>query len=592
MRKSIFVIITFFSICWIGISQVIQLPDSFTIQVNDTPITYYKGYKIDTVTIIKVDTVLKPYPVIEYVDTCIIDIPEPPDTTIIEYLSVTASANDGNEPSNVIDGDLSTRWSAQGDGQWIQLNFNERELYGLDIAWFNGATRTSYFDVLTNDEIIIENKSASGEGFKTVKFDGSIITDNIRIVGHTNSFNDWNSILEIRLIEQQIPDDTVIVKPPDTIPGDTVITLPPSGDRLYKIPTFPTAEEYGISKSYYIDGSKSSNGDGSIENPFNQFVDKGNNVAYYIKRGTQIESPSSMGNYVLIDAYGEGDMPKINGSMNFRNYGNHHVILKNLYLFKSGGGFNVRVYENPQGGFYFYRCKIMGDPNSPASFNIYGMKSPAGLLECELGWAVQDNILASDWTDSFIVSCYFHHANRGNSNNGRDPNTTGDAVQFLRHNIKRLYIANNYFDRSDSWWKYCVIFTTAQDGNPSDITFEYNTLISPARGKGGAMLFTAMGDKAKVRGNLFHNWDGNTDVSFLQTYNTIDQPYPYGIYDNVFIGNTDSSHPDFWGATEDERHKIIQQSIGNRIFTNMEEYRQYIESNNIQVKWGSDLNIK
>src|SRR5262249_40599517 len=36
--------------------------------------------------------------------------------------SVTASADDGNVPANVLDGSLATRWSAQGDGQWIRFD--------------------------------------------------------------------------------------------------------------------------------------------------------------------------------------------------------------------------------------------------------------------------------------------------------------------------------------------------------------------------------------------------------------------------------------------------------------------------------------
>src|SRR5687767_12473888 len=34
---------------------------------------------------------------------------------------VTASTHDGNVPANVVDNNLGTRWSAGGDGQWIQL---------------------------------------------------------------------------------------------------------------------------------------------------------------------------------------------------------------------------------------------------------------------------------------------------------------------------------------------------------------------------------------------------------------------------------------------------------------------------------------
>lgn len=36
--------------------------------------------------------------------------------------SVTARANDGNVPANTVDGSLSTRWSAEGDGQWIRYD--------------------------------------------------------------------------------------------------------------------------------------------------------------------------------------------------------------------------------------------------------------------------------------------------------------------------------------------------------------------------------------------------------------------------------------------------------------------------------------
>lgn len=38
--------------------------------------------------------------------------------------NVTASADDGNVAANVVDGNLATRWSASGDGQWIQFKLN------------------------------------------------------------------------------------------------------------------------------------------------------------------------------------------------------------------------------------------------------------------------------------------------------------------------------------------------------------------------------------------------------------------------------------------------------------------------------------
>jgi len=42
------------------------------------------------------------------------------DLTPLTAASVVASGNDGNLPENTLDNNLATRWSASGDGQWIQ----------------------------------------------------------------------------------------------------------------------------------------------------------------------------------------------------------------------------------------------------------------------------------------------------------------------------------------------------------------------------------------------------------------------------------------------------------------------------------------
>ncbi len=74
---------------------------------------------------------------------------------------VTASADDGNVPANVLDNDLNTRWSASGDGQWIQLCLNDTfTITGVQIAFYSGNTRTSTFDVLVgNDGVKLDNRS-------------------------------------------------------------------------------------------------------------------------------------------------------------------------------------------------------------------------------------------------------------------------------------------------------------------------------------------------------------------------------------------------------------------------------------------------
>src|SRR6266568_5235940 len=57
-------------------------------------------------------------------------------------VSATASANDGNVPANAIDGSLSTRWSAEGDGQWLKLDLGlPASIGGVHIAFYKGDSR-------------------------------------------------------------------------------------------------------------------------------------------------------------------------------------------------------------------------------------------------------------------------------------------------------------------------------------------------------------------------------------------------------------------------------------------------------------------
>ena len=43
---------------------------------------------------------------------------------------VTASTHDGNVPANTVDNNLNTRWSAEGDGQWIAYDLGSARTVG------------------------------------------------------------------------------------------------------------------------------------------------------------------------------------------------------------------------------------------------------------------------------------------------------------------------------------------------------------------------------------------------------------------------------------------------------------------------------
>ena len=52
-------------------------------------------------------------------------IPVPGAYAALPIISAEASSDDGNVAANTLDGSLATRWSAQGDGQWIQFDLGK-----------------------------------------------------------------------------------------------------------------------------------------------------------------------------------------------------------------------------------------------------------------------------------------------------------------------------------------------------------------------------------------------------------------------------------------------------------------------------------
>jgi poly(beta-D-mannuronate) lyase len=122
-------------------------------------------------------------------------------------LPVIASADDGNVPGNVLDNDLNTRWSASGDGQWIQFCLaNATTVTGVQIAFYNGTTRTSTFDILTSTNGVnwttaAAGRVSSGTGTGLETFSITAVTAKyVRIVGHGNSVNAWNSYTEVDIL--------------------------------------------------------------------------------------------------------------------------------------------------------------------------------------------------------------------------------------------------------------------------------------------------------------------------------------------------------------------------------------------------------
>ncbi|MDF2188175.1 DNRLRE domain-containing protein [Paraflavitalea sp. CAU 1676] len=120
--------------------------------------------------------------------------------------AVIASADDGNVPANVLDNNLATRWSASGDGQWIQFCLSSpATVTGVQIAFYNGNARSSTFDVLTGNDGNTWTTAAAGRVSSGTSLNLETFTfpaqsaKYVRIVGHGNSVNLWNSYTEVKI---------------------------------------------------------------------------------------------------------------------------------------------------------------------------------------------------------------------------------------------------------------------------------------------------------------------------------------------------------------------------------------------------------
>ena len=120
---------------------------------------------------------------------------------------VLASSNQpGNVPESTVDSDPTTRWSAQGDGQWIQYDLLSTQLVdAVSIAFYAGDQRLSYLDInLSGDSTNWAQVFTGQSGGTTTNLQRFDCINRwaryVRIVGHGNSQGSgWNSYTEVRV---------------------------------------------------------------------------------------------------------------------------------------------------------------------------------------------------------------------------------------------------------------------------------------------------------------------------------------------------------------------------------------------------------
>lgn len=120
--------------------------------------------------------------------------------------SVTVSASGaqtGNPAENTLDGSLATRWSQEGDGQWIQFALPVTGTLGeVGIAFYLGDARRTFFDLqVSADGAVWDTVFAGGSSGTTTALERFAFTPRpvryLRYIGHGNSASAWNSLTEV-----------------------------------------------------------------------------------------------------------------------------------------------------------------------------------------------------------------------------------------------------------------------------------------------------------------------------------------------------------------------------------------------------------
>ncbi|MFD0682191.1 MULTISPECIES: S-layer homology domain-containing protein [unclassified Paenibacillus] len=147
--------------------------------------------------------------------------------------NVTASADDGNIPQNVVGNNRYYRWSAQNTAdqrQWIQLDLGSAKPIGyLGIAFNAGKIRKSFFDILVSNDgitwtpvLVGQESSGTTEEVELVNLSGKNITARyVRYLGNGNSApnsKDWNSLTAFQIYPPAADGSTNLIPVPYTEP--------------------------------------------------------------------------------------------------------------------------------------------------------------------------------------------------------------------------------------------------------------------------------------------------------------------------------------------------------------------------------------
>ncbi|MBS2099838.1 discoidin domain-containing protein [Carboxylicivirga linearis] len=104
-----------------------------------------------------------------------------------------------------MDGNLNTRWSTFGEGEWLLFDMGkEKTVTSVDMAFFKGNERQGHFSIeLSMDGENFNSVYSGSSSGTTLDLENYDFVDQsarfVRIIGMGNSSNEWNSITEVKI---------------------------------------------------------------------------------------------------------------------------------------------------------------------------------------------------------------------------------------------------------------------------------------------------------------------------------------------------------------------------------------------------------
>jgi hypothetical protein len=153
-------------------------------------------------------------------------LPYKPELISARIMNITASDfQTPDYPYNILDGNISTKWSSNGDNKWLIMKLAQPfEISHLKIGFLPEQKYVSYFDIYASldnlfwEPVLIRATSCGFSGeIQIFEFPPSISTKEfsyIKFLGHGNSLNSWNNISEFKIFgsPQNNPDSTKDIK--------------------------------------------------------------------------------------------------------------------------------------------------------------------------------------------------------------------------------------------------------------------------------------------------------------------------------------------------------------------------------------------